>query len=327
MRPWPTASEAALLRFVLRLPNLRVRYLCSGILLVAGTSLWVLLPGWGIAGLCVALLGHLPLWVRTQTTAPGGATPAHEDVWAPVEPDWLRQVANLERKGEDWDTTPWDVTNRTGLMTLLLVILAIGVASFGFGVWGGSDAALRLAGGSAVVLVPLWFNGLRTLWNPSELRIKGQALEVGQKAAEAIALAEFEAVPMLALREGRRGKYPVDARTMLRPAQEDGTGFIGVQLQVAINSVRGVDYPYLYAVVLGKKGFRFDPKRNRLKVDGVKLVHERGESEGVHYLVIRQHADREGGWHTEPEHIRVIVRAAIDASRHARADSPRGTDR
>ena len=38
-------------------------------------------------------------------------------------------------------------------------------------------------------------------------------------------------------------------------AREDVTGFLGVQVQVALNNVQGTDYPYLYAVVLGKGEF------------------------------------------------------------------------
>ena len=71
-------------------------------------------------------------------------------------------------------------------------------------------------------------------------------------------------MPTLALREGRRGKYPVDARLMLRPAREDATGFLGVQVQVALNNVQGTDYPYLYAVVLGKDAFRLPKAEPRL---------------------------------------------------------------
>ena len=45
------------------------------------------------------------------------------------------------------------------------------------------------------------------------------------------------------------------------------------------------------------------------------VVFERDESEGVRFLVVRQHADRNGGWHTEPEHIRPLVAAALEKAR------------
>jgi hypothetical protein len=50
-------------------------------------------------------------------------------------------------------------------------------------------------------------------------------------------------------------------------------------------------------------------------------VFESGESEGVRYRVVRQHADRGGGWHTEPEHIRGIVSTALEKAREAWRES------
>ena len=110
-----------------------------------------------------------------------------------------------------------------------------------------------------------------------------------------------------------------DARLMLRPARDDGSGFLGVQVQVAMNNVRGTDYPYLYAVILGKGAFRLPdgPTRQRSVEGDVDLVCEPGEGEGVRYVVIRQHADTSGGWHTQPEHIRAIVATALAQARAA----------
>jgi hypothetical protein len=70
-------------------------------------------------------------------------------------------------------------------------------------------------------------------------------------------------------------------------------------------------------VVLGKGDFRFPKRPGREATHGVDLVVEAGQSEGVVYRVVRQHADQGGGWHTEPDHIRGIVRAALERAREA----------
>lgn len=310
-RLWPTPAEAATLRFVVPVAHLRTRILLAGALFAAGIVIWCLLPGAGAVGLPLILTGHLLLWVHRQTTAPGGATPHHEEVWAPVEDGWLERITALERRGEAWDATPWDLTSVRGFLTLLLALAVIGAAAVASGVRFGGDAFVRLGLAAVLLIVPLWLNGIRTTWNPSELRKKGEALAVAREVAKEEK--GFEPVPMLALREGPRGKYPVDARLMLRPASDDGSGFLGVQVQVAMNNVQGTDYPYLYAVVLGKSPFRLPPARGRhRRPEGrVELVYEKGRDEGVDFLVIRQHADTQGGWHTEPEHIRDIVAVAL----------------
>lgn len=319
---WPTPAEAATLRFVIPLSDLRTRVLLAGALFAAGVALWSLFPLAGAVGLALILLGHLLLWVRRQTTAPGGATPKHEEVWAPVEDEWLARVEALERRGEAWDTSPWDVTSlRLGCPVLLLALALTGALTMASGFWRGPDAFLRVGLAALVLLVPLWLNGIRTTWNPSELRKKGRALAVAREVAAGFV--EFEPVPMLALRQGRRGQYPVDARLMLRPTEEKPPGFLGVQVQVAMNNVQGTDYPYLYAVVLGKTPFRLPPARSRHRHSGgsVELVYERGRNEGVDFLVVRQHADTQGGWHTEPAHIREIVTTALEEGRAARREN------
>ena len=320
--PWPTPAEAATLRFLLPIASLRTRLLAAVVAITLGVCLFSLLPvPFAAAGLLLVLAGHLLLWVRTQTTAPGGATPHHEDLWAPVEDDWLQRVSALEKSGERWDITPWDLSNPTGCLTLLCLLgaLAAGVVlaagAFDVGV------AWRLAVGGAFVFLPLWLNGMRTTWNPSELRKKGEALAIARSTAAGLIQGEFDIVPTLALREGRRGKYPVDARLMLRPAHEDATGFLGIQLQVAINSVQGTDYPYLYAVVLGKDGFRIPSLPARRSASGVDLVFEPGQDKDVRYLVVRQHADQKGGWHTRGDEIAGIVTTALEVASAARRAS------
>ncbi len=325
-RVWPTTAEAATLRFLVPGGALRTRVLAAAALFALGLGLACLAPWWLVPfGFVVIVLGHVPLWVRTQTTAPGGATPAHEEIWAPVEDDWLKRVEDLERKGARWDTTPWDVSNGLGCLTLLVLLVALGAAAFTTAPLLGVDGSFRLAVAGLLLFLPLWINGMRTTWNPSELVKKGQALALAREDALRLSHADFDLVPTLALREGRRGKYPVDARLMLRPSQEDATGFLGVQVQVALNNVQGTDYPYLYAVILGKAPFRLPTAPPRLLVQGVDLVFEPGEGQGVRYLVVRQHADKKGGWHTEPVQISTIVAVALEKARAAWRENGRKT--
>ena len=315
---FPTPSEATGLRYALPIGDLRSRFLASGALFAAGLAVWCLASGpVAAAGLALILAGHLPLWVRTQTTAPGGATPQHEDVWAPVEDGWLERVEALEQRGERWDSTPWDVSNAVGCFSLAGLLTVLAIVSLILGTVSGQDALVRVAVAAPLLFVPLWLNGMRTTWNPSELRKKGQALAVARATIEEVGGKDFDLVPLLALREGRRGHYPVDARIMARPAREDASGFLGVQVQVAMNNVRGTDYPYLYAVILGKEAFQLPVGPDRVRERGVSLVFEDGRGEGVRYRVVRQHADKDGGWHTEPEHIRGIVTTAIEKAREA----------
>ena len=93
----------------------------------------------------------------------------------------------------------------------------------------------------------------------------------------------------------------------LRPKDDPDGDFIGIQVQVAMNNVRGIDYPYLYCVVLVKKERRLpmvDPRKGD-------VVFEPGSGDDVRYLVVRQHADNSGGWHTDAASIGLIVTEAL----------------
>jgi len=322
--PWPTSAEESSLRFLLPVGGFWPRLAASSCLFAVGLVLWALAPlVVASLGLLLVLAGHLVLWVRSQSIAPGGATPKHEDAWAPVEDDWLERILELERSGERWDTTPWDVSNRLGCLTLVALLGAIGAAAFVSAGFLGVGGAFRAGVAALVLFVPLWLNGIRTTWNPSELRKKGEALAIARKAAETLIGSDFDVVPTLALREGGRGQYPVDARIMLRPTTEDASGFLGVQVQVALNNVQGTDYPYLYAVVLGKGEFVFPSGPGRRLVNNVDTVFEKGAGDGVKYLVVRQHADKSGGWHTEAHHIQGLVATGLAQGRATWQDNKR----
>ncbi len=146
---WPTAAEAESLRFLLPLSGgLRRRALMATALFLVGITLIALAPPALVGlGLLIALCGHLPLWVRTQTTAPGGATPLHEEVWAPTEDDWAERVAGLEQQGKAWDTTPWDLTCVPGFLVFLLA-LGLTAGLFLLGSAFGVDVGFRLAADS-----------------------------------------------------------------------------------------------------------------------------------------------------------------------------------
>ena len=300
----PSAKEAAGLQFAVGSWPLRARYAAAIAALLIGGALFLM--SWLLTGIAVIGLGHLLLWVKSQRLAPGGATPAHEQVWAPAEESWLDQVESLERRGEAWDTTPWDISNQRGALTLAagLGCLWLFVASSAGLFWSYSDILWL----GVLLLAPVWFSGMRSVWNPSELRLKGEALRSAADVARQHGGDRFDVVPLLALREGARGKYPVDTRTMLRPKRDPDGPFIGIQLQVALNNVRGTMYPYLYAVILVKEGGRL-PRASTTALHD--LVYEEGAGEQVRFMVVRQHADNRGGWHTGPRVIADIVETAL----------------
>ncbi|MEZ4384124.1 MAG: hypothetical protein R3A79_22515 [Nannocystaceae bacterium] len=301
----PTAHEATSLQFALGSFGLRLRYALALTLALVGAGVLVFTDDGGVVGMLLIVAAHAFLWVNSQTTAPGGATPYGDETWAPTDEDWFVQIRELEAKGQRWDVTPWDISCGVGFVSFVAVVAGSLVAMAIFGAPG--DVGVRLAAVALCLLVPVWFNGMRSNWNPSELRLKGGSLECAAQVARERAGDRFDVVPLLALRDGPRGKYPVDARLMLRPKSDPDGDFIGIQVQVAMNNVGGVDYPYLYCVVLVKKARQLptvDPRKGD-------VVFEPGSGDDVRYLVVRQYADNSGGWHTDDASIVLVVTEAL----------------
>ena len=314
----PTTAERSGLRFLIGGSRwFGLRYLLALGLFVIGWAVCCMEPVEQCVaiGCLVMVAGHLPIWVRRQSLAPGGATPEHGDVWAPVDEDWYETLVELEKKGRRWDLSPWDLSSALGFSVLFLFAMGIGTIALVVVGAFGEEAAVRFLAASAALWLPLWLNGMRSNWNPSELGLKGGVLRRAARAVQGPRFAgRYEAVPMLALVETSRGKAPVDARLMLRPTEDDGSGLMGVQVQVCLNNVRGRDYPYAYCVVLAKPGFHFP----RLDTP---LTLERGGGDGVTYLVVRQHADRQGGWHTDSQAVLRIVHMALRFAEQGRRDN------
>ena len=59
----------------------------------------------------------------------------------------------------------------------------------------------------------------------------------------------------------------------------------------------------------------------RSRVLNAQIVFENGKSAGVRYRVVRQYADKSGGWHTRPEDVRGIVATAVEKAREAWRES------
>ncbi len=297
---WPSRAEQASVQFSLGGGGYLWRYAAGLFLFATGSAVAIELHLLG--GLALIALGHIIVWVRGQTLAPGGATPSYKVAWAPADASWYDRVEELEAAGARWDASAWDISSGIGFVALFGVVIAW-IAAL---IFIDLPHAGRLTILAAALFLPVWFNGMRRVWNPSELHLVGRALDVARKVVANEAANDYEIVPLLGLTDGEHGNYPVDARLMLRPTSGADGRFIGIQIQVSMNNVQGTDYPYLYCVVLAKDWSAL-PDVESTDV----IVRERDSGEDVVYIVVRQYADNSGGWHTEPEHIVTIVREAL----------------
>jgi hypothetical protein len=93
--------------------------------------------------------------------------------------------------------------------------------------------------------------------------------------------------------------------------------FLGVQVQISINSVEGRDYPYLYCVIIAKQEANIFNKKHDIiySLQPNWITFEETVSEGVDVLVIRQYTTKTSGYYTNAKASNAIVNTAIAAAR------------
>jgi len=279
-------------------------------LLIGGIIIEFILNFW--AGLILAAVGTalslIEGYANKITLAPG------EERWAQVTPDEYRKVKAKQKQLEKWDLDLFDATNPLGIaMFAGTIVVCAGV--WGFLFFSGQDRlAIYWALNCAVILLPHWITGVRSFLKKDQLIIKIGILENIMEHLSAPS--DVQVLPMLSTHEVKEGgKVPVDARLMVRFINAPDY-FLGLQIQVAINSVQGSDYPYVYCVAIAQEESAFFAKNQDI-IERAKLLHEqqltfeKKNTQGVDVLVIRQNTTKTSGYHTNIAESRDIVSSAF----------------
>jgi hypothetical protein len=304
----------------------RLRIAVIAAALLGGLAVQLLFSFWtGLVLLAVAsLMGVVSGYDAVPEMSPGVD-------WVRVTPDEYRKVLEKAEALKKWDRDAFDFSNPKGMVVIVLMgVIGLAVYFFlavsmslpdHFWVYPALDAA--------VMLMPLWITGVREYLKRDKLIIKIKSLEEMMRRLEEPS--DVQVSPMLGLRSTPAGKkVPEDARLMVKLVGAPGD-FMGLQVQLSINSVKGTDFPYLYCVIIARKGSGFFDGFERYKAPeeesamggffrliglaGYGPVYEPAPAEDVEVLVIRQRADRNGGYSTDFSQAWKIVSAALDMAR------------
>lgn len=283
---------------------------------------------WCVAGLFAAgiilqlfvnfLVGFYALMIGTALSLVRGyrvtVKPKGAEEWAQVTPDEYEKVKEKDAQLRRWDLDAFDVTNHRGAAVLILVVLFCIAVCQTLVVKGFGQIALYWAFDCSVLILPHWFSGIRTYLKKDQLIIK---IDILKKVIAYLAQPSgIQVLPMFATQEVvGKGSVPTDARLMLRILNAPAH-FLGVQVQVSINTVEGVDYPYLYCVVLAKLGSGLTSlKTDDLDIPLNRVTIERQVSEDVDVLVVRQATSKSSGYYTDERACRRLVDTAIAIAR------------
>jgi len=235
--------------------------------------------------------------------------------WKTVSIEKIQEIEQLRKRNKKWDSDALDVSNPLGLFSFFLFG---GLALLASVILGELAKDMRvtiiLAVDIAVIMVPLWFSGMRFILKQPNLIVKVKIILRLSEAFESIKQKGEEFRPAIMLSRDKNDKtIPVDARfSVAFPDYLEE--FYGLQAQINLNVVQGTSYPYFYCVLASKPGFGMSRYKQEIRLSR-KIICEYQEDSRAEVLVIRQYTTKKSGYHTKDRQCAEILRVALEGGR------------
>jgi hypothetical protein len=277
--------------------------------------IFLMSPLWW-AGLAVVLGGVSMLLPKGFDNSVDRRRPRNE--WRPARREQIERIIEISEKQKRWDHDAVDISNGLGLLTLIGLAILLGIALFATAritPWALPATGRLLLGNAAVMLLPFWLTGIRSILKNDKLVIKARLLLKIEDTHKSMMQPGEDFQYQMQTAEAKRGAgetpYDVKALLLFNNAPPD---FLGLQMQVAINSVQGRDYPYFYCVLVARPEFGGLDRRD-LDVPSRDLTIESKREGDVDILVIRQRTKKNSGYHTKANAAVLLFGYALEQAR------------
>ncbi|MBD3243380.1 MAG: hypothetical protein GF331_22510 [Chitinivibrionales bacterium] len=296
--------------------NRRTRMLLAFGLVITGVIVQVLTFAL-FPGIVLVAAGNILLLVKGYDNRVDAFTLDMDSKWTRVDRAKVAEVEELNRRMVNWDRSALDITNGMGFWVFALVVavcaglLLVGGAS-------NSSPLVLLGVNAMALLIPHWVTGVRSILTTpgvvTKIRLFDNQLRLLQDR-----LADC-AVEYYMLLGGDETRVPRDIKLRIK-SKDQHPDFLGLYVQIATNTVNGTAYPYLYTVLVAKKGYGLKQVCwNYSEPHGVTKEYSiEGE---VEVLVIRQTTTKTSGYHTDTHDARKVFREGLILAQGA-AGGPR----
>ena len=258
-------------------------------LILTGLVLQILTESF-LAGALPILAGNLLLLVKGYNNRVDFGRYDAAAQWETAEPKKLDELLVLDKKIRKWDFSLMDVTNIAG------GVLFAGVfAVLAFLAIGTSGLARALVLDAMILLLPHWITGIRSTLVLPRLLVKVKTMrELLQDVDRQV---KGQKVDLMVLLKGEEKRLPDDIKLRVSLTSQN-KDFLGLYAQVVANEVNGTSYPYLYAVLVAKKGYGL---RNAFEQYHPRpgMIKEFKDQDEVEVIVIRQETTPRSGYHTD----------------------------
>lgn len=274
-----------------------------------------------LPGAFLLIFAALINMVKGYSIKPARASKQYEDNWIRTGMEKVHQINRIKENIDKWDKDAMDISNKAGcmvfgLVTMLLVaVLLILISQVGYNV------ALIFFADSLILVLSLWFNGMKIKGNQDILYIKTDIIIELEKHFEKLRYKGESFVPSLMLAKDKEGKdYPTDCRFNI-VFDNAPAGFYGILAQININTV-DTNYPYFYCVITAKAGFGIGKYSKRIDIPQ-NIVSEYSRDGEAEVIVIRQRTAKNSGYHTKMTACKNIFNIALSLARLILEDNKR----
>jgi len=285
-------------------------------LIAAGLLLQFILlsqPFWWAAAFLV-LAGVSLLLTRGYANVASARVRSRE--WRPARREEVQRILELNKKQKAWDIDAVDISNVWGCFVLFLIIAVVGFAVYAIaGPFDRSPLSRMIVLNAAVMFLPFWITGTRSILKNDKLVTKAKMMLAIEDLFAASGKREgedFQYQLQVSESKDEKGQVPSDVKAILlfHSASPD---FLGLQMQISINSVQGTDYPYFYCVLVAKP--EFGGFHQCLKTGPRGITVEVNTENDVDVCVIRQATTKNSGYHTKPRDAANIFQHALTQAR------------
>jgi hypothetical protein len=311
--PPPERRDIVRFHFAKNLPyNIRISLALS--LLIAGfaVQLYFMKALYGalllFVGICLVLVKGYDSRLRIK-----GFT--QDPNWKTVSIEKIQEIEQLRKKNIKWDRDALDISSGLGVFSLILIGGAALVGAFFLGELAKDRRVTTiLAVDIAVIMIPLWFSGMKFIMKQPNLAIKVKMILWLHEIFQDLQKEGEEFRPALMLARGKDDKtIPDDARFSVA-FPDSPEGFYGLQAQINLNVVQGTSYPYFYCVLAAKPGFGLFKHKEKIPL-AKKVICEYQEDTRAEVLVIRQYTTRKSGYHTKERQCVGILSNSLEGAR------------
>jgi hypothetical protein len=280
-----------------------IRYVIFAVLLVVGFSIQTQI-GLLVPGIICLTCASLFLMFKGIDKRIFQYKVSETNEWVKTERGNIQEMLRIVKALKSWDQNIFEISNLSGC----LVFLAVCAVLFAMIVAQVSDVVILDV---LALFLPFFLSGmLRTDSKPGIL-IKTENLIIAATfLREKFSGYEYTYYTLLTPVKNKTKPAPSDIKIKINPPAPSEK-FLGIYGQCSLNNVSGVFYPYLYYVIVFKKGFNLKDKIESILGSNKNITCEFTTTADAEVLIIRQTTSKTSGYQTKPKDIAILLNYTI----------------